>query len=113
MGQKAVDYLLQGELEPCEVSNKFEDNIPSVIRKMLARKGKRQLRYSKNESEQKSNIVMPEYLKFHESNHIICPKCKGISEIDISNFKISIKNCNYNHTMPYLFMNDFINTQLY
>ena len=67
--------------------------------------------YAKNESEQKSNIIMPDYLKFHESNHIICPKCKGISEIDINNFKISIKNCNFNHTMPYLFLNDFINTQ--
>ena len=67
--------------------------------------------YAKNESEQKSNIIMPDYLKFHESNHIICPKCKGISEIDLNNFKISIKNCNFNHTMPYLFLNDFINTQ--
>ena len=68
--------------------------------------------YSKDESNQKENkIILPANLKFHESNHIICPKCKSMSEIDINNFKISIKNCNNGHTMPYLFMNDFVNTQ--
>jgi len=45
------------------------------------------------------------------SEHIICPKCKNFSEIDISNFKILLKNCDNNHSMPGLFMNDFITTQ--
>ena len=45
------------------------------------------------------------------SEHIICPKCKKMCEIGIDNFKISIKNCENNHSMSSLYMNDFINTQ--
>ena len=68
--------------------------------------------YPKNESILvSSNIVIPANLKFKESKHIICPKCKSMSEIDINDFKITLKNCNYNHTMSGFFMNDFVNTQ--
>ena len=45
------------------------------------------------------------------SEHIICPKCKCMSEININNFKISITNCNNNHSIPGIYMSDFINTQ--
>ena len=55
--------------------------------------------------------IMPKNLSLKVSDHIICPKCKFMSEIDINNFKIYIKNCNNNHSMPGLFMNDFITTQ--
>ena len=68
--------------------------------------------YPKNESALKpAGIIMPMNLKFKESNHIICPKCKYMSEIDINNFKITLKNCNNNHSMSGFFMNDFVNTQ--
>ena len=49
--------------------------------------------------------------KLKISEHIICPKCKCMSEININNLKISITNCNNNHSMPGLYLNDFINTQ--
>ena len=68
--------------------------------------------YPKNESTIKpTNIIIPSNLKFKESKHIICPKCKNMSEIDINNFKITLKNCIYNHNMSGFFMNDFVNTQ--
>ena len=68
--------------------------------------------YQKNDSNQKPlNLVMPANLKFKESKNIICPRCKGISEIDLNNFKIIIKNCINNHSMSGLFMNDFVYTQ--
>ena len=68
--------------------------------------------YKKDESNPKAaSIVIPANLKFKESKHIICPRCKGMSEIDINDFKITIKNCNSNHSMSGLFMNDFVNTQ--
>ena len=54
--------------------------------------------------------VIPE-TNLQVSEHIICPRCKNMSEIEINKFKISIKNCNNNHSMPGLYMNDFINTQ--
>ena len=70
--------------------------------------------YQKNDSNLKAtNIIMPNNLNFKESKHIICPKCKFMSEIDINNFKITLKNCNNNHSMPGLFMNDFVNTQFF
>ena len=54
--------------------------------------------YKKDESNPKAaSIVIPADLKFKESKHIICPRCKGMSEIDINDFKITIKNCNSNH----------------
>ena len=68
--------------------------------------------YSKSEPSLKStNIIMPSNLILKESKHIICPRCKNMSEIDINNFKICIKNCIHNHSMSGLFMNDFVNTQ--
>ena len=68
--------------------------------------------YPEKEFKQKTNnIISPNNLKFHESKLIICPKCKNMSEINIKDFKISLKNCINNHTMSDLFMNDFINTQ--
>ena len=70
--------------------------------------------YPKSESNLKAtNIIIPANLKFKESKHIICPKCKHMSEIDINNFKISLKNCNNNHSMSGFFMNDFVNTQYF
>ena len=66
--------------------------------------------YDKEINENSDNKINPgTNLKISE--HIICPKCKNMSEIEINNFKISIKNCNNNHSMPGLYMNDFINTQ--
>jgi surface protein len=71
--------------------------------------------YPRNEANEinpkAASIVIPANLKFKESKHIICPRCKGMSEIDINDFKITIKNCNSNHSMSGLFMNDFVNTQ--
>ena len=70
--------------------------------------------YEKNELDENLNL---EAKNIHEvmclkiSEHIICPRCKKMSEIDLSDFKISIKNCDNNHSMPGLYMNDFINTQ--
>ena len=65
--------------------------------------------YEKNELNKNSNQQDKENLIV--SNHIICPKCKNMGEIDIDNFKISITNCDNNHSTPELYMNDFINTQ--
>ena len=70
--------------------------------------------YPKNESSLKqNNIIIPSNLILKESKHIICPRCKNMSEIDINNFKICIKNCINNHSMSGLFMNDFVNTQYF
>ena len=55
--------------------------------------------------------IINEKSKLKISEHIICPKCKSMSEININNFKISITNCNNNHSMPGLYLNDFVNTQ--
>ena len=70
--------------------------------------------YYKNDSSLKTNnIIIPKNLQLKESKHIICPKCKNMSEIDINEFKISLKNCNNNHSMIGFFMNDFVNTQYF
>ena len=52
--------------------------------------------------------IINEKSKLKISEHIICPKCKSMSEININNFKISITNCNNNHSMPGLYLNDFM-----
>lgn len=58
--------------------------------------------YPKNESTLKPvNLIIPMNLKFKESNHIICPKCKNMSEIDINNFKISLKNYKNNQSISF------------
>ena len=94
-GEKIAINVVQ---KLCDLNNKDEEINISV--------------YPKNESTLKPvNLIMPMNLKFKESNHIICPKCKNMSEIDINNFKISLKNCNNNHSMSGFFMNDFVNTQ--
>ena len=68
--------------------------------------------YEKKEINEKSNSkIKPENISLKVSDHIICPRCKYMSEIVINNFKIYITNCNNNHSMPGLFMNDFITTQ--
>ena len=70
--------------------------------------------YEKNDFNNNSiinGINLEENVKLKISDHIICPKCKKMSEIDINNFKICIKNCDNNHSMPGLYMNDFISTQ--
>ena len=68
--------------------------------------------YEKKETNQKSSAeLLPENISLKVSDHIICPRCKFMSEIVINNFKIYITNCNNNHSMPGLFMNDFITTQ--
>ena len=68
--------------------------------------------YEKKESNLNSNAnIIPQNISLKVSDHIICPRCKFMSEIDINNFKIYITNCNNNHSMPGLFMNDFITTQ--
>jgi len=68
--------------------------------------------YDKNESIENSNVkIIDEKVNLKISDHIICPRCKCMSEIDINNFKISITNCNNNHSMPGIYLNDFINTQ--
>ena len=64
---------------------------------------------NENSIENEKNIQ--ESVKLKISDHIICPRCKKMSEIDINNFKICIKNCDNNHSMPGLYLNDFINTQ--
>ena len=65
---------------------------------------------SKNDS--KKETINSIKVKFKESIHIICPKCKDMSEIDINNFKISLKNCNNGHVLSGFFLNDFTYTQL-
>ena len=66
----------------------------------------------KNELVENSNEkIIDEMANLKISDHILCPICKCMSEIDINNFKISITNCINNHTMPGIYMNDFINTQ--
>ena len=68
--------------------------------------------YEKKEVKENSNDeIKPENVSLKVSDHIICPRCKFMSEIVINNFKIYITNCNNNHSMPGLFMNDFITTQ--
>ena len=68
--------------------------------------------YEKNQKEENSGgKIMPENVSLKVSEHIICPRCKFMSEIDINNFKVYITNCNNNHSMPGLFMNDFNTTQ--
>ena len=70
--------------------------------------------YEKNDFNNNSNtneINLQEDINLKISEHIICPKCKKMSEIDINNFKINIKNCDNNHSINGLYMNDFINTQ--
>ena len=70
--------------------------------------------YEKNDFNNNSiinGINLEENVNLKISDHIICPKCKKMSEIDINNFKICIKNCDNNHSMPGLYMNDFISTQ--
>ena len=68
---------------------------------------------SKKESRKESvNNIISTNLKFKESYHIICPKCKDMSEIEINNFKISLKNCNNGHVLSGFFLNDFSYTQL-
>ena len=70
--------------------------------------------YEKNDLNENSitdGSNMIEGIKLKISDHIICPRCKKMSEIDINNFKICIKNCDNKHSMPELYMNDFINTQ--
>ena len=65
-----------------------------------------------NSKKEEPNDIMSTNLKFKESIHIICPKCKDMSEIDINNFKISLKNCNSGHVLSGFFLNDFAYTQL-
>ena len=68
--------------------------------------------YEKNKSlENSEEKIMPENMRLKVSDHIICPRCKFMSEIDIKNFKVYVTNCNNNHSMPGLYMNDFITTQ--
>ena len=68
--------------------------------------------YEKAESKENTNTeIKPENISLKVSDHIICPRCKFMSEIDINNFKIFLTNCNNNHSMPGLYMNDFITTQ--
>ena len=68
--------------------------------------------YEKKELNKNTNDkIMPENISLKVSDHIICPRCKFMSEIDINNFKVYITNCNNNHSMPGLYMNDFITTQ--
>ena len=66
--------------------------------------------YEKKELNSDENII-PEKINLKASDHIICPRCKFMSEIDINNFKVYITNCNNNHSMPGLYMNDFNATQ--
>ena len=68
--------------------------------------------YEKKEINENLNTkIKPESITLKVSDHIICPRCKFMSEIVINNFKIYITNCNNNHSMPGLFMNDFLTTQ--
>ena len=68
--------------------------------------------YEKNKSNDNSEgKILPENISLKVSDHIICPRCKFMSEIGINNFKIYLTNCNNNHSMPGLYMNDFITTQ--
>ena len=57
------------------------------------------------ENNKNKNIII-------KSKDIICPKCKEICKIKLSNYKITLIQCKNNHIHPNIFLKDYKKTQI-
>ena len=100
--KNTIYCLYQGKiLEYCNKDLKLADIILSndkALNKMKI------LVYDNNDLKSKDNSLVP-------SKNIICPDCKGFSQIKIKDYKINIFDCKNGHDINGILLEDFQNTQ--
>ena len=100
--KNSVYCLYQGKI--LDYSNNDSKLVDIIVSNDKASNKIKILVHDKNDARNKDNSLVP-------SKNIICPECKGFSQIKIKDYKINIFDCKNGHNINGILLKDFQNTQ--